>query len=155
MTKFITEDLPEGLPNVDFVAQGVHNGIRWFISQIDRTGGSYGGPQHNGYIELPDGHPLNICNAGASGSKFISVHGGVTYESGNIIGFDTSHWRDTAERWPLDAVRAETISFAQSAIDNNTDENKAKAAEFLKIRDQITELKEQAESLGFDSYDLI
>ena len=155
MTEFITENLPDGLPSVDFVEQGVHNGIRWFISQVESPSERYGGHQHNGYIELPDDHP--VLNAGGGYNitgRWVTVHGGVTYTQGKIIGFDTVHWNDTAARWPLDAVRAETICFAQSAIDSNTEENKANAAEFLKIKNRITELKKQAENLGFDSYDL-
>lgn len=47
----------------------------------------------NGYIELPEGHPW-MDGGDLQLFDGIDVHGGITYHTGRIIGFDTNHFRD-------------------------------------------------------------
>lgn len=71
---------------------------------------------YNGYVSLPIDHPWYV--------KYyddlpVDVHGGLTYsrmEDGRwVIGFDTCHFGDTAERWPIAAVAAEAESLLKQA----------------------------------------
>ena len=48
----------------------------------------------NGYIVLPDGHPWLDYPDTLGLHPDIEVHGGVTYHTGRIIGFDTNHLGD-------------------------------------------------------------
>lgn len=64
----------------------------------------------NGYVVLPEGHPLfgksdtwEDCLSG------FDVHGGITYAGpdndgkGWMLGFDTRHSMDSLQRWPDEA----------------------------------------------------
>ena len=79
----------------------------------------------NGYVIIPPGHKLH-------GKHYdnikVDVHGGLTFSElidvelaelweldkedigGWLVGFDTAHYRDDMEHWPMDAVQAETDS---------------------------------------------
>lgn len=48
----------------------------------------------NGYIELPENHPWLDFPDTLGLHPDIEVHGGITYHTGRIIGFDTNHFRD-------------------------------------------------------------
>lgn len=82
----------------------------------------------NGYVLIPDGHPLEQSEdwAGPYGSEaLLDVHGGVTFgpektEGGHIVGFDTLHFSDYStisnphgRRWSIDDVVAETNRMAE------------------------------------------
>lgn len=81
----------------------------------------------NGYVLIPEGHPLH----GKSYNDIdVDVSGGLTFSElvdeelvntwpheglltkediGSwLVGFDTAHYMDTIERWPKEAVQAET-----------------------------------------------
>ena len=48
----------------------------------------------NGYIELPEHHPWLDFPDTLELHPDIEVHGGITYESENVIGFNTNHIGD-------------------------------------------------------------
>ena len=48
----------------------------------------------NGYIQLPDGHPWLDYPDHLEDHPGITVHGGITYQQGQTIGFDTAHLGD-------------------------------------------------------------
>ena len=47
----------------------------------------------NGYCELPEGHPWNDRVLEVDDPS--DVHGGITFQSENVIGFDTCHAGDS------------------------------------------------------------
>jgi hypothetical protein len=71
----------------------------------------------NGYVAIPPTHPAYKMDWDTM-LYDIDVHGGITYSNFGdgirapknwwVIGFDTSHYGDTMERWPKEAVEAET-----------------------------------------------
>ena len=72
----------------------------------------------NGYVVIPEGHPLHKMGYDDIHDKYdIDVHGGLTFaeiasglrewgipdwvnETDWIIGFDTAHYGDSLQRWP-------------------------------------------------------
>ena len=48
----------------------------------------------NGYIRLPDNHPWLNYPDSLEDHPDIIVHGGITYQKGQVIGFDTVHFGD-------------------------------------------------------------
>lgn len=94
------------------------------------------GGLYNGYVATDKELPLSY-QGGADWSdsnaldNFVNVHGGITYDSTygefreiipltsipdleilknmRVIGFDTLHSSDTQERWPFEAIKAETL----------------------------------------------
>jgi len=75
----------------------------------------------NGYVAVPPTHPLHledITQDKISLVQSLDVNGGVTYndhgdgvhapEDWWVFGFDTSHFGDIIEKWPKEAVEAET-----------------------------------------------
>jgi len=75
----------------------------------------------NGYVAVPPTHPLhlgNITQEKISLAQSLDVHGGLTYnghryhlnvpEGWWVFGFNTGHSGDTIEKWPKEAVEAET-----------------------------------------------
>jgi hypothetical protein len=73
----------------------------------------------NGYIIIPPGHPWH-------GMDYVeidaSVHGGLTYaaaegDDGWMIGFDTAHYGDTAENWPVGRVAEQCHLLMIQALD--------------------------------------
>ena len=101
--------------------------------------GNYdGGGEYNGYVAFDGNLPLSY-QGGKSWDdddaldNMVDVHGGITFDSPmsdladcaivpitsipdpetlkkfRCIGFDTLHCGDTKEKWPEDAVKAETI----------------------------------------------
>ena len=80
----------------------------------------------NGYVCIPEGHPLYGVSYDDIHTLIpnLSVNGGLTFsryakdlnweaipegcENTWIVGFDTLHYGDTIERWPKEAVQAET-----------------------------------------------
>ena len=72
--------------------------------------------EYNGYVSLPPEHPWH----GVSYDDIpVEIHGGLTYsrmeEARWVIGFDTCHLDDTAERWHVRAVAAEAESLLKQA----------------------------------------
>lgn len=91
----------------------------------------------NGYIELPENHPW-LDEEDLQFSDDVDVHGGITYQNGQVIGFDTNHVGDghhpDAERacqmpgitsgpgvhiWTWEEVETETRRLADQAKDTN------------------------------------
>lgn len=93
----------------------------------------------NGYIALPGGHPWRGKEDFAIDAE---VHGGITFNSGEVIGFDTHHSGDGTHPgselytpgindepvfpegimphvWELDEARAETMNLARQASGSN------------------------------------
>lgn len=75
----------------------------------------------NGYVAVPPTHFLHlehITKEKISLVQSLDVNGGITYNDwGNgelapkdwwVFGFDTAHSGDTIEKWPKEAVEAET-----------------------------------------------
>lgn len=85
----------------------------------------------NGYVIIPKGHPAHGLDYYTIHEKWdIDVHYGLTFAqpienfeyfnewSGGqitpedvgswVVGFDTAHYRDSLERWPMEAVFEET-----------------------------------------------
>jgi len=69
----------------------------------------------NGYVRITEGHPYYEKNYD---DIPVDVHGGLTFSDnifgdskhfsdGYWIGFDTAHYGDTKERWPMDRVMSE------------------------------------------------
>ena len=92
----------------------------------------------NGYVELPEGHPWLDFPDTLEVHPDIEVHGGITYQEGRVIGFDTNHFGDRhhpgAERacltgeslnilgriphtWTWEEVETETRRLADQAKD--------------------------------------
>lgn len=139
----------ENLPEAEIASRGTHNGIRWWVTRMER----FGLPkdtQYNGYAELPDDHPIMILGATyGTRDKYLDVHGGITYANGNIVGFDTNHYGDSETVWPLTAVLGETINLAQQVHNTNTEEHRDIARQALGLRNQIKESLDGLENLGF------
>ncbi len=71
---------------------------------------------YNGYVSLPPDHPWH----GLDYEDIpMDIHGGLTYSDIEgarwVIGFDTCHWGDTAQRWDVEAVAAEAESLLTQA----------------------------------------
>ena len=144
----------ENLPGTEVVDSGTTSGVRWWVTRMDRIGLPKD-IQYNGYVELPDEHPIMILGASYSvADKFLDAYKGITYANGNIVGFDTNHYGDSESIWPITAVRGETINLAQQVHDTNTEEHRATARQALGLRNQIKEALTALESLGFSTYDL-
>lgn len=71
-------------PQMTPIESGVHRGIRWAVVAGPILG-------VNGYVQLPTGHPWQ----GLGYDEMpVEVHGGLTFQSGRWIGFDTAHAGD-------------------------------------------------------------
>lgn len=80
----------------------------------------------NGYVAVPPTHCLHGIDYDTL-LYSIDVHGGLTYtDFGNgenapkdwwVFGFDTSHYNDTLEKWPKEAVEAETKRLFSQLLD--------------------------------------
>ena len=73
----------------------------------------------NGYVAVPPTHPFYRVNYHTDIVEFaIDIHGGLTYSQYGdgenapkdwwVFGFDTSHYMDNLDKWPKEAVEAET-----------------------------------------------
>ena len=75
----------------------------------------------NGYVAVPPTHFLHlgdITEEKISLVQSLDVHGSITYNDFGdgeyapkdwwVFGFDTAHFEDTIEKWPKEAVEAET-----------------------------------------------
>tara|TARA_R110000868_G_scaffold36248_1_gene128735 strand:- start:4551 stop:4931 length:381 start_codon:yes stop_codon:yes gene_type:complete len=91
----------------------------------------------NGYVAVPPTHPLHLGDIdhihGDDVTKKINlvetldINGGITYNDyGNgidapkdwwVFGFDTAHSGDTIQKWPKEAVEAETKRLFCQLID--------------------------------------
>ena len=60
-----------------------HEGIECYVTM--------GPVSINGYIRLPDDHPWLDYPDSLECHSEITVHGGITYQEGQVIGFDTAH----------------------------------------------------------------
>jgi hypothetical protein len=88
----------------------------------------------NGYVLIPQGHPLH----GVEYDNInVDVHGGLTFSrlvTGDLmeafglelsdlgdwmVGFDTAHYQDSLEKWPKEAVQAETERLRDQLINYN------------------------------------
>lgn len=126
-------NLQDRIPS-KIVEQGEHEGITWCVTQ-----GPYSNyypnvqyKQHNGYCVIPEDHPLSgIPDDNYDAYDDLEVHGGITYCSENVIGFDTVHlgdyfpWGDfptnhPARKWSFEAVKQETLKLAQQIKDYPT-----------------------------------
>ncbi len=100
------------------------------------------GGEYNGYVAFSEELPISsMSGAGWDDNKsldyLVSVHGGITLdenwnfmenrsfipltsipdpkdlENFRVIGFDTVHYGDTREKWPIERVKEETLSLMQ------------------------------------------
>ena len=71
----------------------------------------------NGYVRIPEGHEYYEKTYD---DIPVAVHGGLTFgdhifensknfSDGYWVGFDTAHYGDTKQRWPMESVLQETI----------------------------------------------
>ena len=103
--------------------------IKGFIIENDQT--TFYGGFANGYVVIPQGHPLWGLDYNSELIEGLNVHGGITFSEkvdedmvnhvlwgkdldeedlGSwVIGFDTRHTGDTLERWPQVKVEKEVI----------------------------------------------
>lgn len=77
----------------------------------------------NGYVVLPKDHPFYGFDYDFI-TSFLDVHGCLTYaryedngHDGWCVGFDTLHYGDTAEKWPYEAVKEETMRLLNQLIE--------------------------------------
>ena len=107
----------------------------------------------NGYVFLPEGHPL-FGKSYNDINHFVNVHGGLTFgeltEDCWKVGFDTAHYNDTLAEWPKERVEEETqnlerqledvISIYREIIEQQ--EEKIKTLENVKttLRDLLSQL---------------
>ena len=91
-------------PKMTLVDSGEENGIRWATCEAPLYGAI------NGYVQLPDGHPwrgLDYDNID------VEVHGGLTYASGDWIGFDCLHcgdyWPGQEKRYGIGKCDSDTV----------------------------------------------
>ena len=144
----------KNLPGTEIADRGTHNGIRWWVTRMERIGLPKD-IQYNGYVELPDNHPIMIIGATYSvADKFLDAHRGITYSQGNIVGFDTNHTGDSEARWPAASVRNETLRLSQQVHETNIEEYRHIARQALDLRNQIKESLDELENLGFSAYGL-
>lgn len=72
-----------------------------------------------GYVEVPESNPAHGVHYDDDPVAELQVHGGTTFSGpgrltgdGWWIGFDTMHYGDTPEAWPIERVRDETNKLA-------------------------------------------
>lgn len=112
-------------PNFHVVEEGLHDEYQYFIAEgpLSRRNPSHDYKQYNGYVALPENHPIykeaKELEWDRPKVRTLDVHGGITYVENGIIGFDTAHAGDYApwlgpsgiyaegRRWPIEAVRDE------------------------------------------------
>jgi hypothetical protein len=71
-----------------------------------------------GYVELPEDHPVVQMTESEVEDKFY-VHGGITFNKGNCIGFDTAHFPMDAKPGELNGhywTRDEVVAELESLI---------------------------------------
>ena len=118
-----------------------NNTARYFTHQGINCMTQLGTFTINGYIELPDNHPW-LDEEDLQFSDDVDVHGGITYQNGQVIGFDTNHAGDghhpdaelsdpdqifpfrsyfggTVHVWDWNEVEGETRYLAEQAKDTN------------------------------------
>lgn len=119
-------NLQDRIP-LNIVEQGEHEGIVWCVAEGPYSHYQPNVPykQYNGYCVIPEDHPLANFNDEDYGHFHeLEVHGGITYCSNNVIGFDTVHLGDyfpwggfptkhTYRKWSLEDVKQETLKLAQ------------------------------------------
>lgn len=71
-------------PKMTPLRDGVYRGLRWAVVAGPVLG-------VNGYVQLPSGHPWQRLSYDEMPAE---VHGGLTFQSGRWIGFDTAHAGD-------------------------------------------------------------
>lgn len=140
-------DLPAS-ERITIVDSGTFNGIRWWVTSIDRSEDNIFGAryQYNGYAELPEDHPVLMEKV--YDSAYIHPHGGVTYEKGRIVGFDTNHLMDLENPWSMEQVRAETMAMANEIAETNTEANRERERLRIETIDQIRDIITAAEKRG-------
>jgi len=100
--------------------------MKWYVIKSPQWKGGDGFPVMkkgwgNGYVAVPPTHPLylgDVTQKKISLVQSLDINGGITYSDfGNgqyapkgwwVFGFDTAHFGDTIEKWPKEAVEAET-----------------------------------------------
>lgn len=71
-------------PRMTALESGTHRGLRWAVVAAPALG-------VNGYVRMPNGHPWQRLGYD---DIPVEVHGGLTFQDGNWIGFDTAHSGD-------------------------------------------------------------
>ncbi len=136
------------------VDSGTINGINWWVARIERSTTCEEHHHYTGYAEIPLEHPLRQLAVEETSyetySRFLTVHGGITYINDRVIGFDTNHFGDTPESWTVDATRGETINLADqlAKIDNATFREKVNKARTYQT--QLDALIAKAQDDGMD-----
>lgn len=71
----------ENLDGVTVIAQGYYNGLNYYVKNIF-------GRHPTAYVEIPQGHKAYGINYKYTEEYPIDVHGGVTFNSNNLLGVD-------------------------------------------------------------------
>ena len=87
LTKALAYELPENV----IVETGTENGVEWATVQRRQRDGT---PQYNGYVLLPEDSYFYQPQGHTRIFDPLEVHGGITYDRGRVIGFDTGHGGD-------------------------------------------------------------
>jgi hypothetical protein len=83
-----TSTLPAKFSPTQVVASGVEDGVEWITYPAPIYGAI------NGYVRLPEDHPWRGLDYDHID---VAVNGGLTFHSGDWIGFDTLH---AGDYWP-------------------------------------------------------
>lgn len=86
------------------LAYGTHHGIDYQVRMANFS--------INGYVELPEGHPY--IGADLYAEQDIIVHGGVTFQAGRVIGFDTNHAGDAPH--PESPYYCDEVSYMEGHV---------------------------------------
>lgn len=92
-----------------------------------------------GYVKLPEGHPWREAEMGWDIET--SVHGGITYQNDEWVGFDTNHYGDV---WPDLVVPGSPINMARLLLGGVDDPRMWTAAEFMEELEKLA--KEAADA---------
>ena len=132
-------------PTSELAREWTHRGIACRVYSLARSDGSF---RHNGYVELPAGHPARHLDLQFDDCGVFDVHGGITYggEGSRVIGWDTAHAGDMSwffprgRVWTVDDVEHETTRLADQVADLYTPEAIALFKASRRLRELADEL---------------
>ena len=134
-------------PTSELARDWTHRGLTCRVYSLARGDGFF---RHNGYVELPAGHPARHLNLQWDDCEVFDVHGGITYggDGSRVIGWDTAHHGDNwtgdptepGRIWTVDDVKEETTRLADQVADLYTPEAIAMFKASTRLRELADEL---------------
>ena len=134
-------------PVSELAREWTHRGITCRVYSLARSDGSF---RHNGYVELPAGHPARHLDLQFDDCGVFDVHGGITYggDGSRVIGWDAAHIGDNWEGdptkpgrlWTVDDAEEETTRLADQVADLYTPESIAMFKASRTLRELADEL---------------